>query len=66
MNPVETILDSVIARGDLAHLALFLWAAAFTGLAVLLLRELGAANARFDQLVKELSHFNARMEADNP
>ncbi len=30
MNAAETILDSVIARGDLAHLALFLWAVACT------------------------------------
>jgi hypothetical protein len=65
MNAAETILGSVIARGDLAHLALFLWAAAASGLGVLLLRQIGIANARFDTLVRELARFNARMEADD-
>jgi hypothetical protein len=42
-------------RGDLAHLALFLWASA--GL-LFTLRELSAASPRFDDFVRELQPFN--------
>ena len=47
-------------RGDLAHLALFLWAALASALSLLLLRELAAATRRFDDFIRELSHFNDR------
>jgi hypothetical protein len=47
-------------RGDLAHLALFLWAGSATALLYLVLRELSAATRRFDDFVRELSHFNQR------
>jgi hypothetical protein len=57
-------LEAVIGRGDLAHLALFLWASGASGAALLLLRELGAANRRFDAFVRELHRFNARIERD--
>lgn len=51
-------------RGDLAHLALFLWAAAASALAWLMLRELSAAMRRFDDFIRELSHFNARHDSN--
>jgi hypothetical protein len=47
-------------RGDLAHLALFLWAAAASTALWFALRELGAASRRFDDFVRELSRFNRR------
>jgi hypothetical protein len=47
-------------RGDLAHLALFLWAAAASFALWFALRELGAAARRFDDFVRELSRFNER------
>jgi hypothetical protein len=47
-------------RGDLAHLALFLWAASASALALMLLRELAASTRRFDDFIRELSHFNDR------
>jgi hypothetical protein len=47
-------------RGDLAHLALFLWAASASALVLMLLRELAAATRRFDDFIRELSHFNDR------
>lgn len=57
-------MDSLIAtfteRGDLAHLALFLWAASATALLVHALKELAAASRRFDDFVRELARFNAR------
>jgi hypothetical protein len=45
-------------RGDLAHVALFLWAASASALAIFALRELAAAMRRFDDFVRELSRFN--------
>lgn len=48
----------VAERGDLAHLALFLWAVSATSLLVWALRELAAANRRFDGFVREIAHLN--------
>jgi len=45
-------------RGDLAHLALFLWATSASALAWFALRELAAASRRFDDFVRELARFN--------
>jgi hypothetical protein len=47
-------------RGDLAHLALLLWAVAASGALTLTLRELSAASRRFDDFVNELERFNRR------
>ena len=47
-------------RGDLAHVALFLWATSASALAFFALRELAAAVRRFDDFVRELSRFNDR------
>ncbi len=54
------ILKAVIERGDLAHLALFLWACVATAHANLALRELGDATRRLDAFVKEIARFNRR------
>ena len=45
-------------RGDLAHLALLLWASSATALTWFALRELAAAMRRFDDFVRELARFN--------
>ncbi|MBZ8135513.1 hypothetical protein [Afifella sp. IM 167] len=45
-------------RGDLAHLALFLWASGASGLLVWALRELAASNRRFNDFVKEIARLN--------
>ncbi len=55
MNDITQVF---IARGDLAHLALLLWASLASGLLVWSLRELAAANRRFDTFVRELAYFN--------
>jgi hypothetical protein len=47
-------------RGDLAHLALFLWASSATAFLYLTLRALVAAARRLDDFVRELSRFNER------
>ncbi|GIK80864.1 MAG: hypothetical protein GHHEDOFH_01989 [Pseudorhodoplanes sp.] len=49
-----------IERGDLAHLALFLWASGASALLIFTLRELAAAMRRFDDFVRELSRFNRK------
>jgi hypothetical protein len=56
-------LELVLSRGDLADLALFVWASgASTALAVTL-RELALANQRFDVFIRELHRFNDDFEA---
>jgi len=57
------VLDSVLKRGDLAHLALFLWAAGASFLLLQTVRELLRLSARFDAFVEELARFNERMTA---
>jgi hypothetical protein len=47
-------------RGDLAHLALLLWAGAASAAAWFALREWAAAARRFDDFVCELERFNRR------
>jgi hypothetical protein len=48
----------VASKGDLAHLALFLWASAASALNVFALRELVSANRRFDAFVSEIAALN--------
>jgi len=45
-------------RGDLAHLALLLWASSASALTWFALRELAASIRRFDDFVRELARFN--------
>ncbi len=61
---MNEILNAVLKRGDLAHLALFLWACAATMQAYLALRELSDATKRLDAFVKELARFNRRCGSD--
>jgi hypothetical protein len=49
-----------VERGDLAHLALFLWASSASVLLIFALREPVAAMRRFDDFVRELARFNRR------
>jgi hypothetical protein len=60
MSLIEHVTESVLARGDLAHLALLLWAGAASLFCALVLRDLAAANKRFDDFVRELARFNRR------
>ena len=52
-------------RGDLAHLALLLWAMAASVAALFGFREFAAAARRFDDFVRELSRFNRSTEEDD-
>jgi hypothetical protein len=52
-------------RGDLAHLALFLWASGASALLAFTLRELAASMRRFDDFVRELARFNKRFRGED-
>lgn len=54
------VTQSIIERGDLAHLVLFLWASSASGVLVWTMKELAAAIRRFDDFIKELAMFNHR------
>jgi len=57
---MDELIRSFAARGDLAHLALLLWALSASALAWFALRELTASMRRFDDFVRELARFNER------
>ena len=46
------LIRTFTERGDLAHLALFLWAGAASGALFFVLRERAAAARRFDDFVR--------------
>jgi hypothetical protein len=55
---MNDLITTFSERGDLAHLALLMWALSATALAWFALRELTAASRRFDDFVRELARFN--------
>ena len=55
---MDDLTKSVIERGDLAHLALFLWATSSSAMLVWCLRELAMANKRFNDFVTEIASLN--------
>ncbi len=59
------ILAVFLERGDLAHLALFLWAAGASVLLARSLADLAAAHRRFDEFLRELARFNTRHGDEN-
>lgn len=55
---MDELTKTIASRGDLAHLALFLWASGASGLLLWTLRELVNANKRFNDFVSEISNLN--------
>ena len=55
---MDDLTRTIAERGDLAHLALFLWASGASGLLWWTLKELSAANKRFEDFVKEIAALN--------
>ena len=55
---MDELTRTIAERGDLAHLALFLWASGASVLLMWTLRELSAANKRFEDFVKEIAALN--------
>ena len=58
------VTGQFVERGDLAHLALFLWATSATGLLVWALRELALSNRRFNDFVSEIARLNKLFRDD--
>ena len=56
---------TVIERGDLAHLALFLWASGASGLLAWSLKELVRANRVFSEFVAEIASLNRLFKKGN-
>jgi hypothetical protein len=66
MNMLDQIVTAFVGKGDVGHLGLLLWAGSASIFAWLVMRELTAANKRFDEFVRELNRFNARHEGEQP
>lgn len=67
---MNAITQSFIARGDLAHLALLVWAVAASALLAATFRaahEASERSARFMQeFLQELARFNRKIEGEDP
>lgn len=61
---MDPLTQSVVERGDLAHLALFLWATASSGLLVFTMRELARCNRRFGAFVVAIARLNSLFGQD--
>jgi len=57
---MNDVISTFAERGDLAHLALLLWALSASGLAWFALRYVAAASRRFDDFGRELARVNER------
>ena len=66
MDALDQLLAAFVGKGDVGHLGLLLWAGSASLFAWGTLRELTAANRRFDEFVRELNRFNARQEGHSP
>ena len=55
---MDSVTEAFTTRGDLAHLALFLWASGASALLVWALKELAASNRRFNDFVNEIARLN--------
>lgn len=60
--PLASVLTGVVARSDIADLVLLAWALAASGAALILLRDLNAANTRFEDFIRELHRFNSNQD----
>jgi hypothetical protein len=58
---MDDLIRHFTEHGDLAHVALFLWASAASAMLVFALRELTSSMRRFDDFVRELSRFNKKL-----
>ncbi len=56
---MDPVTETIAERGDLAHLVLFLWASGASGLVLWTLKELVAANRRFESFVNEIARLNS-------
>ena len=61
---VERLAALLSERGDMGHVALFLWAMAASVLALILVRDLTRTAARFEHFVLAIAKLNAMIAAD--
>ena len=59
---VGEALHIFASNGDLAHVALFLWASTASGLLVWSLREQAASNKRFQDFVEEIARLTRLLD----
>lgn len=62
---MDELTKTVIERGDLAHLALFLWASGASALLVWSLREMAKVNQHFNDFVQEIASLNRLFRKDD-
>ncbi|WP_342358539.1 hypothetical protein [Terrarubrum flagellatum] len=62
MDVLQTIVDAIVENGDLAHLALALWALAASGLCFALMRALSLANRELAAAAHEVSTANTHVK----
>jgi hypothetical protein len=62
---MDELTKTVIERGDLAHLALFLWATGASALLVWSLREMAKVNQHFNDFVQEIATLNRLFRKDD-
>ncbi|QQR37957.1 hypothetical protein [Devosia rhizoryzae] len=55
---MNDLTKTIIERGDLAHLALFLWASGASALLVWSLKEMAQVNRHFNDFVREIAALN--------
>ncbi len=61
-HDVGDALDIFASKGDLAHVALFLWASAASALLVWSLKEQAASNQRFQDFVEEVARITSLLD----
>jgi hypothetical protein len=59
---MDTLIRTFAERGDLAHLALLVWALSASLAFWRVLGELSRATRRFDDFIREIASFNARYD----
>ena len=61
---MDELTKTIASRGDLAHLALFLWASGASALLVWSLREMAKVNQHFNDFVQEIANLNRLFRRD--
>lgn len=60
---MDGLIRAIAEKGDLAHVALLLWALGASAAFFRAFSEVARASRRFDEFVRELARFNARHAA---
>lgn len=62
---MDEVTRAFTERGDLAHLALLLWASSASALLAWSLKELSRSNRRFNDFVAEIARLNRLFDDDD-